>query len=142
MGAVSSPILSNLTPDECMALLGTVALGRVGLNIRALPVVLPVNFVVVDGGVVFPTVEGTRLHAASDGAIVAFEADECESSGRAGWSVLIQGPASVVTDPVEVAKLSASELAQWAPQGSDDRFMRVDGTIVTGRRFTRGSTPD
>ena len=137
IGVVGPPIVSKLTPDECMALLRTVPLGRVGLNIRALPVVLPVSFVVVDRGVVFPTVRGTKLHTASAGAIVAFEADECEPSGQAGWSVLLQGLASVVTDPDEVAELSASQIDTWAADGSDQRFMRIDGAIVTGRSFTR-----
>ena len=64
---------------------------------------------------------------------VAFEADQCEPSGQTGWSVLLQGPASVVTNPEEVAKLSASPIDSWAADGSEDRFMRIDGTIVTGR---------
>jgi len=37
--------------------------------------------------------------------------------------VLIQGPASVVADPEEVAKLSAGQIGQWAPDGAEDRFM-------------------
>jgi nitroimidazol reductase NimA-like FMN-containing flavoprotein (pyridoxamine 5'-phosphate oxidase superfamily) len=120
-----------------MERLRTVPLGRVGLNIRALPVVLPVSFVVVDGGIVFPSVDGTKLHTASAGAIVAFEADQYDPSGQNGWSVLLQGPASAVTDLDEVATLSTAPIPTWTDTGSEGRFIRVHGTIVTGRSFTR-----
>jgi uncharacterized protein len=131
------PTMTELTPDECMVLVATVPLGRVGLSMQALPVVLPVNFVVVGNGIVFPSVHGTRLLNAASGAIVAFEADAYEPSGRCGWSVLIQGPASVITDSEEVARVSDTQIRRWAADGRHDRFVRIDATFVTGRRFVR-----
>lgn len=43
--------------------------GWVGLSVSALPVVLPVSFIVDDGHVLFRTSEGTKLAAASGGAV-------------------------------------------------------------------------
>ena len=83
---MAQPRLSELTRDECMSLLATAVVGRVGLSVDALPVVLPVNFAVSDQDIVFRTVEGTKFHAAAAGAVVAFEADAYEPSGRSGWS--------------------------------------------------------
>ena len=120
-----------------MALLGQVAVGRVGASIDALPVVLPVNFAVVDDDIVFRTVEGTKFHAAAAGAVVAFEADGYDDSGRQGWSVLVQGRSEVVVDPVELASLRGLTIDPWAVDGAADRFVRIRTTKVTGRRFYR-----
>ena len=101
------PTLCELTADECLTLLTSVPVGRVGLSIDALPVVLPVNFAVIDGNIVFRTVAGTKFDAATTGAVLAFEADRYAPSDPSGWSVLVQGVAVPVTDPNEIARLAA-----------------------------------
>jgi len=131
------PITVALSRDECTALLATAVVGRVGLSMNALPVVLPVNFAAVDADIVFRTVNGTKFHAAAAGAVVAFEADGYEPSGRSGWSVLVQGRAQVVSDASELAQLSALTIDPWAVDGSADRFVRIRAERVTGRRFSR-----
>ena len=130
-------MLTVLTTDECLALLGSVPMGRVGISINALPLVLPVNFVVVDGDVVFRTVMGTKFHAASEGAVLAFEADDWEPSGNSGWSVAIQGKSAVVTDPIELERLAGLTTESWALDGAADRFVRIRSVTTTGRRFQR-----
>lgn len=136
-GVVDPPSLVAISRHDCMALLGQVAVGRVGASIDALPVVLPVNFAVVDDDIVFRTVEGTKFHAAAAGAVVAFEADGYDDSGRQGWSVLVQGRSEVVVDPVELASLRGLTIDPWAVDGAADRFVRIRTTKVTGRRFYR-----
>lgn len=132
-------MLSELAADACLTLLASVPVGRVGLSIDALPVVLPVNFAVVDGEVVFRTVVGTKFHAAVREAVVAFEADGYEPSGVSGWSVLVLGTAVLITDPDEIARLSKLTVDPWAVDGSADRFVRIRTARITGRRFTRPS---
>ena len=73
----------ELGPAECIALLGSVQVGRVGVTIDALPAVLPVNFVVWNGSIVFRTVPGTKLDAAAAGDVVAFEVDGYGSQEQA-----------------------------------------------------------
>ena len=70
-----------------------------------LPVILPVNYTYVDGDIVFRTGEGTKLHAASNGAVIAFEIDEYDARAHEGWSVLAVGRAEHVTEPLELAAL-------------------------------------
>ena len=70
--------LEVLDPSECMRLLGSVSLGRIGLSSDALPVVLPVNFVLVGDQIVVRTRRGTKLAAATRNAIVAFEVDQLD----------------------------------------------------------------
>jgi nitroimidazol reductase NimA-like FMN-containing flavoprotein (pyridoxamine 5'-phosphate oxidase superfamily) len=123
--------------DECLALLGSVPVGRVGITIDALPAVLPVNFVVHDGAVVFRTVTGTKLDAATAGAVVAFEADDFVAAPtRTGWSVLVRGVAREITADDEVTLARGLPLDSWAWDGSADRFIRIEPTLVTGRRVT------
>jgi nitroimidazol reductase NimA-like FMN-containing flavoprotein (pyridoxamine 5'-phosphate oxidase superfamily) len=120
-----------------LRLLGTSPVGRVGLNIKDLPAVLPVNFAVMDGDVVFRSVEGTKLHAAATGRVLAFEADGYATDGLSGWSVLVQGVSRVVTEPTELHRVLQLTVEPWAVDGAADKVVRITSTIVSGRRFQR-----
>jgi len=135
------PTVDVLSPEECISLLRSAQVGRVGLSMQALPVVLPVNFSLIDNDVVFRTVEGTRFHAAANGAVVAFEADGCEREGATGWSVLVQGVARVVSDPSELQQVAGLTLEPWALDGSADRYVRIASSRMSGRRFQRADLP-
>jgi nitroimidazol reductase NimA-like FMN-containing flavoprotein (pyridoxamine 5'-phosphate oxidase superfamily) len=130
--------IEELAPAECLRLLASVPVGRVGVTIDALPAVLPVNFVVSDGAVVFRTVPGTKLDAATAGAVVAFEADGYGPETSTGdWSVLVRGVARELTGPDELATANALPLESWAWDGGADRFVRIEPTVLTGRRLVR-----
>jgi nitroimidazol reductase NimA-like FMN-containing flavoprotein (pyridoxamine 5'-phosphate oxidase superfamily) len=104
-------------------------------SVGALPVILPVNFAILDGSVIFRTVPGTKLSAATANNVVAFEVDSYETDGRWGWSVLVQGIASEVTDPVASR---ASLTAPGTPRGITelaDRVVKIDVDRISGRRF-------
>lgn len=127
-----------LEPDECMRLMATAPVGRIVFTEQALPAVQPVNFLVHEGAIVIRTNEGSKLAAAAEGAIVAFEADEIDPATHTGWNVTVVGPASVVSDPDAVAELSALPLQPWAP-GVRDRFIRIEAKRVSGRRLENES---
>ena len=90
---------------ECFELLAGARLGRVAVVDDLGPVVFPVNFVLDRHTVVFRTEEGTKLHAASGGGKVCFEADRTDEAARTGWSVIVRGEITEVTDPAELARL-------------------------------------
>ena len=136
---MAAPIVRELSSEECLHLLGSVPVGRVGLSIGALPVVLPVNFSLVDGDIVFRTADGTKFHAAANGVVLAFEADGYAPDGTSGWSVLVQGFSRVVTEPSELQQVRDSNLQPWALDGSADRVLRITPTRLTGRRFERSN---
>lgn len=136
-GGVAVPSLVALSEDECVRLLGSVPLGRVAVTVGALPVVLPVNFSLLDGDVVFRTVAGTKFHAASAGAVVAFEVDSYDPDGSSGWSVLVQGVARVVTDPDLLDRVRQLPIDPWAIDGAADRVVRITTSRISGRRFAR-----
>ncbi len=131
------PELRELSRNECLHLLATAPVGRVGLTINDIPAVLPVNFAVLDGDVVFRTVEGTKFHAAASGRVLAFEADGYAANGLDGWSVLIQGVSSVVTEASELYRAQRLTLEPWAVDGAADRIVRITSTLVSGRLFRR-----
>ncbi len=74
--------LEVLDERECRTLLEGVSIGRVGLSIRAMPVVLPVNFALLPDAVVVCTSPGSKLEAACNQAIVAFQADGVDVNER------------------------------------------------------------
>ncbi len=134
---MSGPELEVLSRGECLGMLASVSVGRVGLSIKALPAVLPVNFALLDGEVVFRTVEGTKFHAATAGRVLAFEADGYEPDGLSGWSVLVQGVSRVITEPTELDRARQLTVEPWALGAAADRIVRISSTLVTGRRFRR-----
>jgi uncharacterized protein len=128
-----SPALEHLSPDECMRLMGSVAVGRIVYTRQALPAVELVNFALVDGDIVIRTSAEGKLAAATRGAVVAFEADTVDIDGHAGWSVTIVGQARAVSDAEEIGCLERVALTPWVP-GSGGHFIRISPAIVNGRR--------
>ena len=129
--------LRELTRSECFELLAGEQLGRVAVVDDLGPVVFPVNFVLDRHTVVFRTEEGTKLHAASRGSKVCFEADRTDEAARTGWSVIVRGEITEVTDPAELARLRGLPLRPWAP-GARDHYARILPAVLTGRRITSG----
>jgi uncharacterized protein len=126
--------LELLGDDECAQLLAAGQVGRVGITIAGLPVILPVNYAYFDGDVIFRTGEGSKLHAASSRAVIAFEVDGFDADHHAGWSVLAIGRSSTVDDPIERAQLEQQHVAPWAG-GARDAYVRMHPEMLTGRRI-------
>lgn len=130
--------LELLDEEQCLSLLGHVHIGRVAVSLGALPAIFPVNFVLDGTSVVFRTGEGTKLAAAVDGAVIAFEADRFDALERSGWSVMAVGTASVVTDQEERDRMRRLPLAPWV-DGRRDNFVRMPLELLSGRRIVHGS---
>ena len=126
--------LEVLSRAECLRLLAQSRVGRVVVTDRALPAAFPVNFTLLDEDVVFLTTAGSKLEAAEGEEVMAFEADEIDPVLHGGWSVLVQGLASVISDPDELAQARALRLEPWAP-GGQFQFVRIRAELVSGRRL-------
>jgi uncharacterized protein len=127
----------ELEEDVCRDLLARCRFGRVAF---ADPVdgltVHPVNCLVVDGVVLFRTSPGSALDRMCDGDNVAFEADDVDTVTESGWSVLVRGPASPVTDPERIAALADTDVHPWAP-AKYERWIEIRPVQVTGRIIRR-----
>lgn len=123
--------LEVLDRADCIKLLGTVSLGRIGITAGALPTILPINFRVDGDRILFRTGVGTKLDAATRGAVVAFEADDFDPMYHSGWSVVVTGVARPVDDPDDGA---VHTTPRWAP-GQDEHLVEVSIDEVSGRRL-------
>ena len=127
----------ELTRAECFELLASEQLGRVAVTDDLGPVVFPVNFILDRHTVVFRTEEGTKLQAAGRRSRVCFEVDGADAAAHTGWSVIVRGEVTEVTDPAELARLGELPLQAWAP-GARDRYVRILPSALTGRRIAAG----
>ena len=123
-----------LSRAESLRLLSGSSLGRVAVTMGALPVILPVNFLLDGDRILVRTSTGTKLDAATQDAVVAFEVDHVDPFAHSGWSVCVTGMAREVTDRDELARISRLPLAHWAPDGGD-HIVAMSTEFVTGRRI-------
>jgi uncharacterized protein len=125
--------LETIPRDEALRLMATVPVGRIVFTVRALPAVLPVNFVLDGGDVVVRTGPGSKLSAALRNAVVAFQVDRISEQTQSGWSVTITGRAEEIRDRTRIARLDGI-LRSWAG-GDRDHFIRIPTELVSGRRL-------
>ncbi|MEV6945186.1 pyridoxamine 5'-phosphate oxidase family protein [Streptomyces sp. NPDC051172] len=133
--ASRSPDFTSLSVPECRALLSTHGVGRIAVPTASGPVVVPVNYSVVEGAIVFRTEPGSTPSQAS-GCQVAFEVDRIDDAFSSGWSVLVRGHARTVTDPEEVYRLAEGARSEPWAGGHRDQWVRIDPLAITGRRIT------
>ena len=134
--------------DEAECLRGCAAggVGRIGYTSRFGPVVLPVNYELHEGTIVFRTglhssmVEDLHTGIAEAEYKVAFEIDQIRPATQEGWSVLIQGSAHFVESEAELASLAQLGVRAWA-SGPKEQFIRIIPTHITGRRIRRPPEP-
>jgi nitroimidazol reductase NimA-like FMN-containing flavoprotein (pyridoxamine 5'-phosphate oxidase superfamily) len=132
-------VIEELDEDACLQLISPGGIGRIAYNSRFGPAVLPVNYALHDGAILFRTAEhgplDEDLRTGIEGAEyrVAFEIDDIDLAKGHGWSVLIQGPAHHVTAAERDAAVQAG-VESWAP-GDRELFVRIAPSRVTGRRI-------
>lgn len=136
-----APEFTELTRTECGDLLATHGVGRLAVPTAQAPVIVPVNYSVVDGTIVFRTARGAAPSLAV-GCPVAFEVDRIDDTFSEGWSVLVRGHARMVTDLGEAHRLAGrAHSTPWAG-GRRDVWVRIHPYAVTGRRISRRAETD
>ena len=131
--------LEILDEDQCLALLGTVPIGRVAICSGALPAVLPVNFALYGRRIVFRTGHGTKLDAAVRHAVVAFEADWFDALYHEGWSVMAVGRADDITDNLHLIG-GDGQVRPWVG-GEREHYLAIEAELLTGRRIIHVASP-
>ncbi|MEV1249402.1 pyridoxamine 5'-phosphate oxidase family protein [Nonomuraea sp. NPDC049750] len=137
--AAEKPVLEMLEPEECLRLVAPGGIGRVAFNGSHGLTVLPVNYKLHDGAIVFRTARGgpmdQDLRTGLEGVDIkiAFQVDRIDEAQRAGWSVLIQGPAHHVPED-EAIKVAHADVTPWAG-GERHLYIRIVPHQITGRRI-------
>jgi nitroimidazol reductase NimA-like FMN-containing flavoprotein (pyridoxamine 5'-phosphate oxidase superfamily) len=135
-------VVEDLDEAECLRLVSPGGIGRIAFTGRFGPTVLPVNYQLHQGTIVFrtaedsPTDEDLRTGIANAEYKVAFEIDDFSPAAREGWSVLIQGPVHHVESEAERASVREAGVEPWAG-GPRELFLRVVPSRITGRRISR-----
>ena len=125
-----------LEEDECLRLLACEPVGRVALTSAALPVVLPVNFVMIDRTIVFASDPGLKLQAARAGQIACLEIDGYDVLDHSGWSVLATGRLSEITDAAKLQAARTLPLSPWA-LSAPEHYVELSVELLSGRRIRR-----
>jgi nitroimidazol reductase NimA-like FMN-containing flavoprotein (pyridoxamine 5'-phosphate oxidase superfamily) len=125
---------------ECLRLITPGGIGRIAYSGRFGQAILPVNYKLHHGAIVFRTALQSALDEDLQTGIgaaefrVAFEIDELDVASRQGWSVLIQGAAHRMESESERACALDAGVENWAP-GERDLFVRIAPSRITGRRI-------
>jgi uncharacterized protein len=138
---MSTP-MGQIPSQRCWTLLATVTVGHLALSVRALPVILPVQYYVT----------GRRLavclghHAIPDRslnhAVVAFTADAIDSATKSGWSVQIQGKSFIPCGDgfdTSCGQPTAGQLVEIEPATLTGYYVRLCPLIDI--RLTGGQGP-
>ena len=123
--------LVELSDSECLALLGSGGVGRLGIVDRGYPLVLPLHFEVIEAD------QGPRLRVHTrvgnvidhPGTIVCFEIDGMDARGDTGWSVLVRG---ILVAPHPATSDHGSVV--------DEHWQPLD-IVPTQKRPTRSTAP-
>lgn len=126
--------LEVLVAEQCLELLATARLGRIAVTIRAVPSILPVDYRLVEGHVVFRAGGGSNLYKAAANKVVAFEVDDVDGSWEQGWSVVVVGTAREVKDHDTVGSALDRAPELWGPRPGA-RVIAILPALVSGRRF-------
>jgi uncharacterized protein len=124
-------LAQSLSWDECLDRLHSSSVGRIAVTHRALPAIVPVNYVVAGSRVIFRTETDGMLARACAGSVVAFEADDVGPEGQSGWSVLVVGLAELLEGSAAVRASEAGLVA--AVGGGRDQFVAITIGQLSGR---------
>lgn len=144
--ATSEPVVEALDETQCLSLIAGGGVGRIGYTSRFGPTILPVNYDLYQGTIVFRTglhssmVEDLRTGIADAEYHVAFEIDQIQPLTQEGWSVLVQGAAHFVDSEEELAPIAELGVQAW-PGGRKEQFLRIIPRHITGRRIRRVPGP-
>ena len=130
--------LEPLSIDECRALLRAESVGRIAVVVNEFPIVLPINYRLVETAALTWIAVRTRPGNVLDQspAHAAFEIDGIDSAHHEGWSVLARGTLHHV-DP------SAADFNErFGPEtwltAERDAWMVIQPFEITGRRLRAG----
>lgn len=131
--------VEELSPEECWSLLEDEEFGRLAYRLVDEVHLVPINYVVDSGTLLFRTASGNKLLAAALHSDVAFEIDWHDDV--AAWSVVVRGEMHRLQED-EQHRVDGLAHQPWIPTLKYD-VVELRPTSVTGRRFfLRRTEPD
>jgi uncharacterized protein len=130
--------IEELNREECLTRLASQRLGRLGVVVDGVPLVLPMQFALDGETVVLQTNTGAKmLHVPL--STVSFEVDHVDWDEGVGWSVLVQGIGEDISTAIDERSEALRTLAvhSWAPPPAD-RWLKIIPRKITGRILRAG----
>lgn len=135
---MSEPV--ELDQQTCLELLNGSMVGRVAVCTPDGPHIVPVNYTVIEGSIVFRTTPYSVLGANAWVGRLAFEIDHLDYEARKAWSVVAHGRGEMVESAGELASVRAiGDPQPWA-SGNRALYVRLRWSALTGRRLGSGWT--
>ena len=127
--------IETLSLKECLDSLRSHRVGRIAVDAEGAPIILPVNYRLVESShgtwIALRTRPGNVIERAP--IHVAFEIDELRAEAREGWSVLVRGTLH------HVDSAAADFGAQFDPDPwiveDRDAWLVIEPFAITGRRL-------
>ncbi len=119
---------TTMSADECASRIASINLGRIAWVHDDAPQVLPVNYTMDNGAVIFRTRPGSPMAAQLPGSLVAFEVDSADFGSLVGWSVVVTGRCQPASDDL------AGRLTPWA-DGDRSSVFRIEPDAMSGRKL-------
>ena len=117
----------------CFHLLQHAPVGRLGFSSGALPVIYPVNYVLLDKSVIMGSDDGDKARAARNGVVACLEVDHFDAMEHTGWSVLATGRLTLV-DPTLRSEMEHLPLVPWGLSSSPN-YLSLQIELISGRRI-------
>jgi uncharacterized protein len=123
-----------LAEDECWQLLTDNEVARLAVAPGGRPDIFPVNYIAINGNLVFRTAEGSKLTSVVINQAVAFEIDGYQPETNEAWSVVVSGTAHTVQSDDLAAEMESLPLFPWNTSPKH-HFIEIVPRRVDGRRF-------
>ena len=129
-----------LSERECWELLATASVGRLALSVRALPLIVHVQYY-LDGRRLAVCLGHHELpERALDETVIAFAADSIDPVTRSGWSVQVQGR-SVISRGLRIntdcGRPAAAQVVEIEPARISGHWMHlcpfINALLAAGR---------
>lgn len=127
----------ELSEQECRDLLHAGVVGRVAFAGADGIEILPVNYQIFEGHLVFATSpSGTLAQLAQPGVEVAFEVDHIADVYQQGWSVVVNGRTVAREKPLTLEEINRSLAPGLHPWAGEDRdlMIEIEAERLSGRR--------
>lgn len=133
--SADDPLPTALTRAECLALLASAPVGRMAYEAEARSPVQPVAYHLDDESIVIYTASNSAL-ISDDHTDVALAISDPNPAQSTKWTVIVSGPASLITDPADLAYLARLPLKVLpldspAPDGTGT-YVRIACARLTG----------
>ena len=112
---------------RCWQLLATTSVGHLALSVRALPVIVPVQYHLHGRSMLVCLGHHQIPERSLHQAIIAFTADAIDPATRSGWSVHVQGRSAIAPRPAAHAACG---------QPAAGQIIQIQPGIITGHRVT------